>query len=70
MLNAEQKLALIADMCQHPGAYHWPDMKLAQAISRVVSDEPPIPYRLSEMDEPINYELAHDAVYEEVEDST
>lgn len=65
MLTAEQKLAQIAEMCRHPGAHHWPDEKLAAAISRLINNEP-----LGYPDDvPIPYELAHDAVYEELDSS-
>jgi hypothetical protein len=66
-VTAEEKLAMIRDMCQHPGSYHWSGQEMAAAITRVINGEKPIPYRLSDADEPIPYTLVHDAVYEEIE---
>lgn len=58
-----QKLTKIRDMCRHPGAFHWTGLQMATAIINVINDEQPIDYVLSETDEPIKYELAHDAVF-------
>ena len=69
MLTADQKLAQIGDMCRHPGAFHWTGLQMASAILRLIRDNEPIPYDLSECDKPIPYELAHDAVYEELTDT-
>lgn len=70
MLSDAEKLTKIGDICRHPGAFHWTGRQMANAISRVIDGEEPIPYLLPDDDMPIPYELAHDAVYEEVEDST
>lgn len=66
MLTAEQKLAQIGDLCRHPGSFHWTGREMADAILRLLE---PIPYELSDEDKPIPYELAHDAVYEELTDT-
>lgn len=68
MLTDAQKLTMIADICRHPGAFHWNGRQIAWAIQRVLECEEPIPYELSDLDKPIPYELAHDAVYEELVD--
>lgn len=70
-MNADDKLTMIGDICRHPGAFHWSGRQMAKAIERVIREEEPIPYSLSDLDKPINYELVqtvHDAVYEEVAD--
>lgn len=36
---------------------------MAEAIMRVLDDNAPIDYQLSEDDEPVPYYLAHDAVF-------
>lgn len=36
---------------------------MAAAIIKIINDNKPIDYTLSEIDEPIHYELAHDAVF-------
>jgi hypothetical protein len=58
-----QKLTKIRDMCNHPGAFHWTGVQMANAIVNIINDNKPIDYELSEIDEPIHYELAHDAVF-------
>lgn len=66
MLTNEQKLTAIANLCRHPGSFHWSGRQMATAIQNVLDDGEPIPYTLSDVDKPIPYELAHDAVYEEL----
>lgn len=66
MTDAE-KLAAIADICRHPGAFHWSGQQMASVITKVIDGEQPIPYALSTLDEPIPYELSHDAVWEDLE---
>lgn len=68
MLSPEDKLARIGDMCRHPGAFHWTGRQMANAIRKVIDDELPICFELSELDHPIPYELVHDAVSEELEE--
>lgn len=65
-MTPEQKLTKIRDICNHPGAFHWSGNQMANAIRNVIDDSEPIPYALSDLDHPIPYELAHDAVYEEL----
>lgn len=69
-MNADEKLTMIADLCRHPGSFHWTGRQMANAINRVLEDTP-IEYSLSELDMPIPYELVqtvHDAVYEGSDD--
>lgn len=63
MLTDKQKLQKISEICNHPGAFHWQGRDMARVITSVINDDKPIPYLLSEADEPIHYELTHDAVY-------
>lgn len=63
-MNAEEKLKMIRDVCRHPGSFHWSGREMADLIAGIVDDADPIPYRLSDADEPIRYELIHDAIYE------
>ena len=58
-----QKLMKIRNMCDHPGAFHWTGAEMANAIKNVLDDNQPIDYSLTDNDEPIRYELAHDAVF-------
>lgn len=58
-----QKLQKIRSMCYHPGAFHWTGQQMANAITRVIDEDKPIDYVLSEEDEPVPYYLAHDAVF-------
>jgi hypothetical protein len=58
-----QKLEKIRAMCYHPGAFHWTKEKIMTEIVKVINDNEPIDYALSEDDEPIPYYLAHDAVF-------
>lgn len=58
-----QKLSKIRAMCYHPGAFHWTGQQMANAIMRVLDENAPIDYELSEDDEPVPYYLAHDAVF-------
>lgn len=67
-LTDTEKLTMIRNLCDHPGAFHWSGRDMAKAIRNVLDDNQPIDYRLSDVDEPIRYELIHDAVAEEVED--
>lgn len=67
-MTADEKLRMIREICKHPGAFHWSGREMANTISRVIDENAPIPFTLSEIDEPIHYELAHDAVAEEFED--
>lgn len=67
-MTADQKLQMIRDMCRHPGVFGWTGSDMARAINRILDDSEPIPYSLSDLDRPIPYELAHDAVYEEIEE--
>lgn len=66
-MTTDEKLRMIRDICNHPGAFHWSGQEMARTITKVLDDQP-IPYRLSDLDEPIHYELAHDAVAEEIAD--
>lgn len=68
MMDAETKLAMIRDICRHPGSWAWTGRQMAEAINRVITGNQPIPYTLSELDHPIPYEVVHDAVYEEMDD--
>lgn len=63
-----QKIAMIRDICNHPGSFHWTGLDVANAIKRVIDDEKPIDFTLSQIDMPIPYELVHDAVAEEIEE--
>lgn len=64
MLNADQaKLQKIGDVCRHPGAYHWSGRKLADVIVKIIEEDVPIPYRLSDIDKPIDYAATHDATW-------
>ena len=68
-MTAEEKLRMIRDMCDHPVSFNRSGMELARAIKKVLDDNRPIDYWLSDADEPIGYELIdliHDAVAEEV----
>jgi len=38
---------------------------MAKAIRKVINDDSPIEFLLSEQDQPIDYELVHDAVFED-----
>ena len=70
-MTADEKLAMIADMCSHPGAFHWSGRQMADAIRKIINEDEPISYTLSDLDHPIPYsivEFVHDAVSEEVED--
>lgn len=67
-MTAEQKLAMIRDMCRHPGSFGWSGRDMARAITRILDEDEPVPYVLSDEDEPIRYALVHDAVYEEIEE--
>lgn len=67
-MNANEKLDMIRDMCSHPGAFHWSGRQMADAIRKVINEDEPIAYALSDLDHPVPYELVHDAVSEEVED--
>ena len=58
-----QKLVKIRDMCNHPGSFHWTGFQMAAAIIKIINDNQPIDYTLSDIDEPLHYELAHDAVF-------
>lgn len=65
---AFDKLDKIKAMCGHPSYVTGSGERLAAAIRKVINDEidtAPILYALSEVDEPIHYELVHDAVYED-----
>ncbi len=64
MTDAE-KIATISEMCSHPGLFGWSGKDLARSIRRVLDGHEPVPYLLSESDAPIDYELVHDAVYED-----
>ena len=66
-MSDADKLNKIADLCRHPGSYHWTGRQMGDLITRIINDDAPIPYSLSDLDHPIPYELAHDAVYEEIE---
>lgn len=66
-MTTEEKLRLIRDMCDHPGSYHWKGRDLARVIRRVIDTDEPIPFTLSDIDQPIQFELVHDAVYEGVD---
>jgi hypothetical protein len=63
-VTAEQKLLKIQAMCGHPSYLGGTGHKLAQAIKNVIDDDAPILYSLSDIDEPVHYELVHDAVFE------
>lgn len=65
MLNDREKLASIRDLCRHPGSFHWNGRQMADAITRIIDSGAEV-----DADAPIPYELAHDAVYEEIEDSS
>lgn len=69
-MNADTKIAMIHDMCRHPGAHHWKHEDLARAILRIIDNDEPISFSLSDLDHPIPYELVHDAVAEEQEDES
>jgi len=58
-----QKLMKIRNMCDHPSAVHSTGAEMANAIKNVLNDNTPIEYSLSDKDEPIRYELSHDAVF-------
>lgn len=64
-MTDQEKLRQIASICAHPGVFHWSGSDVARAVRRVI-DESPIPFVLSEIDEPVHYEMVHDAVYEEL----
>lgn len=64
-MTAEQKLTKISNMLDHPGAFHWTGTQMAKAIRKVINDDSPIEFLLSEQDQPIDYELVHDAVFED-----
>ncbi len=64
-MTADQKLAKIKAMCGHPSYVTGTGHKLAHAIKTVIDDESPILYSLSDIDEPVHYELVHDAVFED-----
>lgn len=61
-MDAETKLAMIRDMCRHPVVCRWSGQDVADAITRLINEEP-IHYELSELDHPVPYELVADAVY-------
>lgn len=67
-MTDKEKLTMIRNICDHPGAFHWSGIDMAHAIKNVLDGSRPIEYKLSNIDEPIPYELIHDAVAEEVED--
>lgn len=69
MLTDAEKLKMIREMLSHPCSYGWSRQQMANAVERVILSGEPIRFDLSDEDAPIPYELAHDAVYEEVEDS-
>lgn len=58
-----QKLAKIRAICRHPSSYESTGLAMVTAIMDVLNDNQPIDYALSDRDEPIHYELAHDAVF-------
>lgn len=65
MLTDQEKLAKIHAICCHPMTYHKSGIEIATAVMKAIgffSDGN------SDPDAPIPYELAHDAVYEEIED--
>lgn len=62
-MNDAQKLQKIRNICDHPVAYHRTGQEMANTIRKVLNDDRPIDYELTDADEPIRYELAHDAVF-------
>lgn len=63
-MDAETKLSMIRDMCRHPGTHHWSGRDVADAITKILDDNP-IAYRLADLDHPIPYELVHDYCHQE-----
>ena len=61
------RIAMIRNICHHPGSFHWSGRQMADAIMKVLDQDKPIPYALSDLDHPVPYELAHDAVFEELD---
>jgi hypothetical protein len=58
-----QKLSKIRAICRHPSSQESTGVAMVTAIMDVLNDDTPIDYLLSDQDEPIHYELAHDAVF-------
>ena len=61
-----QKLAKISSICNHPGLFGWSGADVARVIRKVLAGEFVIFALTEDEDEPIHYELVHDAVYEEL----
>jgi hypothetical protein len=60
-----EKLSKISAVCSHPALFGWSGADLARVIRRVLDGQEPVIYTADELNEPIHYELVHDAVYED-----